>query len=349
MESQRQRPTVQQVADLAGVSTATVSNALNGTGRLSEATRERVIAAARELSYLPYAAARAHARGGTGVIGLTLATHGDLPVPYTEIPYYAHLVLAAIKAAHEQGYLLLVLPATLTSWAWLTTPLDGVIHTDPRTDDPVDAILAQRGIPIVYAGRPPLPRRTDAWVDSAYDEALVELLDHLRATGRRRIAVVLPDHDDAYPAVIRDAYLSWCAGADQDPLVATFTPMLDLGDEAPMLRSLLSGAQRPDAVVGVYDYSGTLLLDLASELGLSVPDDLAIACFSDDPDYAHLDPAVTTVSLSPAALGAETVSLLVALLNGRRGLRRQRLIPSRLHLRQSTEATSRRRAQHAVD
>lgn len=338
MESQRQRPTVQQVADLAGVSTATVSNALNGTGRLSEATRQRVIAAARELSYLPYAAARAHARGGTGVIGLTLATHGDLPVPYTEIPYYAQLVLAAIKAAHEQGYLLLVLPATLTSWAWLTTPLDGVIHTDPRADDPVDAVLAQRGIPIVYAGRPPLPRRTDAWVDSTYDEALVALLDHLRSTGRRRVAVVLPNHDDAYASVIRAAYLAWCAGVGQDPLVATFTPMLDLGDEAPMLRSLLSGPDRPDAVIGVYDYSGTLLLDLANELALAVPDDLAVACFSDDPDYAHLDPAVTTVSLSPTTLGAETVSLLVALLNGRRGLQRQRLIPSTLQLRRSTEA-----------
>jgi DNA-binding LacI/PurR family transcriptional regulator len=337
MES-RQRPTVQQVADRAGVSTATVSNALNGTGRLSEATRQRVIAAARELSYLPYAAARAHARGGTGVLGLTLATHGDLPVPYTEIPYYAQLVLAAIKAAHEQGYLLMVLPATLTSWAWLTTPLDGVIHTDPRADDPVDAVLAQREIPIVYGGRPPHPRRTAAWVDSTYDVTLVELLEHLRSSGRSRVAVVVPDHDDAYASVVRDAYRSWCEGSGQEPLVATFTPTLELDDERPMLRRLLSGPDRPDAVIGVYDYSGTLLLELAAELGLSVPGDLAIACFSDNPDYAHLDPPITTISLSPAALGAESVSLLVALLNGRRGLARQRLTPSTLHLRRSTEA-----------
>ena len=61
------RPTLEAVAARAGVSTATVSNALNGTGRLSEATRQRVPAAAGELGYAPSSTARAVARGGTGV------------------------------------------------------------------------------------------------------------------------------------------------------------------------------------------------------------------------------------------------------------------------------------------
>jgi DNA-binding LacI/PurR family transcriptional regulator len=76
-----------EVADAAGVSVATVSNALNGTGRMSAETRHRVMAAARELSYLPFTSAHAAARGGTGMLGLTLATYGDLPVPYFQVPY----------------------------------------------------------------------------------------------------------------------------------------------------------------------------------------------------------------------------------------------------------------------
>src|SRR6185312_9765822 len=113
------RPTLGAVATRAGVSTATVSNALNGTGRLSEATRQRVLAAARELGYAPASTARAVACGSTGVLGLTMTTYGELPVAYTEIPYYAELTLGAMAAAHERGYLLTVLPSSLAPWMWL--------------------------------------------------------------------------------------------------------------------------------------------------------------------------------------------------------------------------------------
>src|SRR5688500_634501 len=118
------RPTLEAVAARAGVSTATVSNALNGTGRLSEATRQRVIAAVRELGYAP---PRAVAGSSTGVLGLTMTTYGDLPVSYTEIPYYAQLALGAMAAAHERGYMLMVMPNSLSPWMWLNTPMDGVI------------------------------------------------------------------------------------------------------------------------------------------------------------------------------------------------------------------------------
>ena len=150
----RHRPTLTAVAAQAGVSTATVSNALNGTGRLSEATRQRVLDAARRLGYAPASTARAVARGSTGVLGLTMTTYGELPVAYTEIPYYAQLTLGAMAAAHERGYLLTVLPNSLSPWMWLNTPMDGVIHVAPRADDPVCSLLRERGIPMVSDGRP---------------------------------------------------------------------------------------------------------------------------------------------------------------------------------------------------
>ena len=128
----RVRPSMRQVADAAGVSMATASNALNGTGRLSDETRRRVLEAARELSYLPYSSARAAARGGFGLLGLSPATYGEAPVPYMQIPYYSQLALAAIEAANQRGYLLTVLPGSMSRWMWLTTPLDGVIHSAPR-------------------------------------------------------------------------------------------------------------------------------------------------------------------------------------------------------------------------
>jgi len=331
-----------QVAEAAGVSIATVSNALNGTGRMSEATRLRVLSSARELSYLPFSSTRAAARGGTGLLGFTLTTYGDVPVPYMQVPYYARLVLGATEAAHARGCLLVVMPSSTPAWMWLTTPLDGVIHTDPRRRDPVLEILKQRGIPLVTEGRPPAPRRGDAWVDSDVDAAVRELLDHLARAGARRIAVVLPRHDDAYPELVRNAYEEWCAEHGRPILVDSYGLPRVWTTETAAVRRLLRARPAPDAVFGVYTDSGRHILRGASDLGVHVPDQLLVAAISEDPAYADLQPAVTTVTLHPERLAAEAVDLLVSLVNGRRDILLERLVPHGLLARESTRPFPRR-------
>ena len=95
------------------------------------------------------------------MLGLTLTTYGDLPVPYIQVPYYARLVLAATEAAHQRGYLLVVLPASVPAWMWLTTPLDGVIHTDPTRHDPLTPTPGDTTPPVITLIEPtnavPLP------------------------------------------------------------------------------------------------------------------------------------------------------------------------------------------------
>lgn len=326
-----------EVAEVAGVSVATVSNALNGNGRMSEETRRRVMAAARDLAYLPFTSARAAARGGTGMLGLTLTTYGDLPVPYIQVPYYARLVLGATEAAHQRGYLLVVLPASVPAWMWLTTPLDGVIHTEPTRNDPVLDILRQRGIPIVTEGRPPSPHHGDAWVDNDIGAAVRDLLDHLTRSGARRIGVVLPRHDDAYPELVRRTYQLWCEEHEQPPLIESFPLSRDPSKaETAATRRLLKAGKEADAVFGVYSSSGRHILDAARDLQLSVPADLLVAAISEDPAYAELVPPVTTVTLHPERLAAEAVDLLLALLSGRTDVSRERLLSHDLVVREST-------------
>lgn len=346
MESSRawRRPTLGAVAARAGVSTATVSNALNGTGRLSETTRQRVLAAARELGCAPASTARALARGGTGVLGLTMTTYGDLPVPYTEIPYYAQLALGAMAAAHERGYMLMVMPSSLSPWMWLSTPMDGVIHVSPRAEDPVRSLLRERGIPMVSDGRPPRPRWGDAWVDSDHEAGLRLLLDHLTESGARRIGLSQPLYDDEYPQVIARAYASWCAERDMPALVEEYVSLPDyFAAERDAVGRLLNRDPRPDAVIGVYSDSGHNILAAARHHGLRVPRDLLVACISEDPDYATTTPPVTTVSLRPDRVSDEAVDLLIALINARGGVDRHRLVQPVLVPRRSTRRTVRRR------
>ncbi|HST82203.1 MAG TPA: LacI family DNA-binding transcriptional regulator [Kineosporiaceae bacterium] len=333
-----QRPTLGAVAARAEVSTATVSNALNGTGRLSETTRQRVLAAARELGYTPASTARALARGSTGVLGLTMTTYGEIPVPYTEIPYYAQLALSAIAAAHERGFLLMVMPSSLSPWMWLNTPMDGVLHVEPRANDPVRSLLQQRGIPLVCIGRPPQPRRCDAWVDTDYDADLHLLLDHLTGAGARRIGLSLPQHDDEYPHLIERAYASWCAEHDLPAMVEEYASMPDyFTAEQEAVGRLLNHDPRPDAVIGVYSDSGYNILAAAQRHGLRVPQDLLVACISEDSDYATTNPPVTTLSLRPDQQSNEAVDLLIAVINARSGVERRRLVQPVLTPRRSTQ------------
>ncbi|GAB3008297.1 LacI family DNA-binding transcriptional regulator [Streptomyces pseudoechinosporeus] len=337
------RPTLSAVAARAGVSTATVSNALNGTGRLSEATRQRVLAAAREVGHAPASAARALARGSTGVLGLTMTTYGDLPVSYMEIPYYAQLTLGAMAAAHERGYMLMVMPSSLSPWMWLNTPMDGVIHVGPRTDDPVRSILRERGIPMVTDGRPPQPHWRDAWVDTDHEAGLRLLLDHLTEAGARRIALSQPLHDDEYPHLIGRAYASWCAEHDMPALVEEYASLPDyFTAERDAVSRLLDRDPRPDAVIGIYSDSGHNILAAARHHGLRVPQDLLVACISEDPDYATTAPPVTTLSLRPDRVSDEAVDLLIALINARSGVDRHRLVQPVLAPRRSTRRPVRR-------
>jgi DNA-binding LacI/PurR family transcriptional regulator len=332
-----QRPTLGDVAARAEVSSATVSNALNGTGRLSETTRQRVLAAARELGYTPASTARALARGSTGVLGLTMTTYGDIPVPYTEIPFYAQLALSAIAAAHERGYLLMVMPNSLSPWMWLNTPMDGVIHVDPCADDPVRSLLGERGIPLICAGRPPKSQWCDAWVDTDHDAVLHLLLDHLTQAGARRIGLSLPVHDDLYPDLIERAYTAWCTERGLPTLVEQYAAMPDyFTTEREAVGRLLELDPPPDAIIGVYSDSGFNILAAAEKHGLRVPQDLLVACVSEDPDYATTTPPVTTLSLRPDQMGGEAVDLLIALINARSGVDRRRLVQPILTPRRST-------------
>ncbi|MFI2433080.1 LacI family DNA-binding transcriptional regulator [Streptomyces sp. NPDC018693] len=336
------RPTLGAVAARAGVSTATVSNALNGTGRLSEATRQRVLAAARDLGYAPIGTARALARGATGVLGLTMTTYGDLPVPYTEIPYYAQLTLGAMAAAHERGYLLMVMPSSMQPWMWLNTPMDGVIHVGPRADDPVRAVLRERGIPMISEGRPPRPHWYDAWVDADHEAGLRLLLDHLAERGARRIGLSQPLHDDAYPRLIAHAYRAWCDEHGRPALTEEYASTPDyFAAEQDAVGRLLAREPRPDAVVGVYSDSGHTILAAARHHGLRVPRDLLVACVSEDPDYERTSPPVTTLSLRPDQVGAEAVDLLIAVINARSGVDRRRLVRPVLLPRRSTRRPAR--------
>ncbi|EPH39740.1 LacI family DNA-binding transcriptional regulator [Streptomyces aurantiacus] len=313
-------PTLADIARAAEVSTATVSHALNGTGRLSDATRRRVRATATALGY---GAPRRGSR--TRTLGIAVTTFPG-PWNYTEIAYFARAVTAATAAAHAHGYALTTLPADrVADAAWHTLAVDGMLIVDSPPGDPMVRALRARDIPLVFDGVPGDVRASDHWIDNDHTATTREVLDHLTAAGARRIALQSGSGAESYARTVTAAYEEWCA---EHAVAARAVPFDAADPEGRAFDDLLTGTgrdtgtgtgtrtDRADAVYAAYDPGGRQLLAAARRHGLRVPEDLLLVCASEDPGYAETEPPVTTVSLNPERTARAAVDRLVALVEG---------------------------------
>ncbi|MET9463663.1 LacI family DNA-binding transcriptional regulator [Streptomyces sp. NPDC006544] len=330
-------PTLADVARAAEVSTATVSHALNGTGRLGESTRRRVREVAGVLGY--------GARRGpnTRSIGIAVTTYAGFAWDFAEIAYYSRLLVAATSAAHAHGYALTTLPADRgADPLWHTLAVDGMLLLDSPADDPVLRALRARGLPVVFDGPPVDPRPGDVWVDNDHTAAAREVLDHLEASGARRIALHAAFGRESYTEAVTTAYEHWCAERGRAPLVIPFDPD-DAAGRA--FDSAFAGPERPDAVYCVYDPGGRQVLAAAARHGIRIPgvrggpgeDGLLVVCASEDPSYAENEPSVTTVTFHPERIARAAVSSLVKLIESGHAESPGRLtVPTALRVRTSS-------------
>ncbi|WP_240979756.1 LacI family DNA-binding transcriptional regulator [Streptomyces sp. HNM0574] len=331
------RAGIRDVAAAAGVSITTVSDALNGKGRLPDATRRHVREVADRLGYRPSAAARTLRTGKSGLIGLTVTTYGEEPFTFTEFAYFAEMARAATSAALARGYALVILPATSRHDVWSNVALDGTVVIDPSDQDPVVTDLVRSGLPVVSDGRPSGSLPVTAWVDNDHEEAVRNLLDHLAESGARRIGLLTGTSTDTYTRLSTTAYLNWCEDVGQDPVYETY-PAHDPCSGAIAADRLLARPDRPDAVYGLFDPNGTDLLAAARRYGLRVPEDLLLVCCSESTVYATTEPPITTLSLKPGRIGNTVVQLLIDAIEGiDSGRPVQQVMPTDLLVRASSQ------------
>ncbi|MEU8759244.1 LacI family DNA-binding transcriptional regulator [Streptomyces sp. NPDC048659] len=318
----------------AGLSKTTVSAALNGTGRLSPAVRERARETARRMGYRPNATARQLRAGRARLIGYVVGEFAGAPWTYLDSPYFAQLTSATAAAALRHGYALVMLPAGTLQREWADLPLEAVIVADPVEDDPlVEDFLAAR-IP-VFSDASVADRPGAYWVDVDTEAAVRDSLDHLRERGSRRTALVLPDSTTRFHREVHAAYRAWCARHGAEELV-TLVPLPGNGPVVRAVEEALGAEPRPDGLFVVAEASPPLVLDAARRLGLAVPGELRVVCVSEDGSAAHADPPVTTLSLRPAEVAEAGVGLLVSALEGGGSTPPGVLLSARLRVRAST-------------
>ena len=312
MPGKRRKPTIRDVASLAGVSYQTVSFVVNGTGVISNDTRQRVLDAVKQLNYVPNATARSLASGRTRVIALL--------IPDTQNPHFWHLVQGVQEVASARGYSLLLATSDLDPErersalsALARQQLDGLILMPlfPESEKEEIGVLMRQGKPIsglLGAEYPQIDRVT--W---RYELATRMLMDHLLSLGHRRIGVIrgVPRPDAAATRVRSYYHCLQEAGIPvDDRLVAQCGPLLQDGDRA--ADRLLALRPRPTAIVGINDLMAFAAQQASLRHGLRVPQDVSIAGFDDIDMAAFLAPPLTTVRLRGLETGQQLAQLLFA-------------------------------------
>jgi DNA-binding LacI/PurR family transcriptional regulator len=326
------RPTLDTVAQAAGVSRMTVSNAYNRPDQLSAATREHVLQVAATLGYPgPDPAGRSLRRRRVDTIGVLLTER--LPTAFTD-PGLVSLMrgLSTELGAAGQAALLVPAEADLDGSLVRNALVDGFVLCSMGPDDPSVAAVVGRRLPVVTVGSPRLPGVPHIAIDNRAGGALAGR--HLAELGHRRLGVVtLPGREETSPDDLarpvrwgaRDRLAGFTAAAVAAGVAETDIAVADArantvagGREA--VRALLDvpARRRPTAVFGVTDVLALGVVDGARDSGLRVPTDLSVVGFDDIPEAARAEPALTTVAQSLAGQGQAAAHAVLELVAGRR-------------------------------
>jgi DNA-binding LacI/PurR family transcriptional regulator len=323
------------VAAAAGVSQTTVSLVLNGrSGHVSEATRDKVLAAAAALGYHVNTPARQLASGMTSTIGLVVR---QTPEQIAGDAFLAATLHGLAAVARDAGYRVVVepLPPGEGTYEALLRGqhVDGLVISGPRADDEELSRLVADGFPIVIHGsRPDLDAIS---VDVDNEAGARTAVNHLLSLGHRRVACVVFELSYVAAQERLAGYRSAmrAAGVEPDPRLIVETGYR-AGDTRMAVAELLS---REDftAVFAAADMTAAGVLGALRAARRRVPEDVSLVGFDDIPLAQHLDPPLTTIRVPAVQVGQAVGRALLDRLAGRDGPRRT-LLPVELMVRASS-------------
>jgi DNA-binding LacI/PurR family transcriptional regulator len=305
----KKNATIDEVAALAGVSRAQTARALRDDPCVRPETRERVRAAATQLSYRTNVAARALSEAHSRTVGLLI---GEPFNPY-------HLMLGqAIDSALAAIGLDAIVSLRSTTDAATATEVDrlasfrarGLILIDtPR--EPVEVRKAAAHLPCVYLGSM-VDHPGIAVVDTDNANGIRLAVHHLIALGHRDI-VHIGGRDEGHTRERADAYTACMRAAGLTPRAWYGRNDIDTGRRG--VDALLGQTPRPTAIVAANDVIAIGAIDRLHGLGLQVPHDMSVTGFDDIPAAGSETFSLTTVRQDTAALAAAAVAALQRLLD----------------------------------
>jgi len=329
------------VARAAAVSRQTVSNVLNGSGRVGDAARARVLDAVATLGYQPHHGARSMRSRRTMQFAYVLPRVQLFPGNYIMQQFLQSLAAASAR----RGYSMVIVvpdgdPRDDIRRLIASRSVDAFLLSELQPDDPRVMLLAEAGMPFACFGRtgPALPQH---WVDIDNRGAVATAVEHVLARGFRRIAFLgyrSANHWDT------ERTAGFQAGLASHGISAGQELLVDDASARTKIRSLLTASRpdlRPDAIVTGSDRLAGVVYSVAAELRLRIGQDLAVTGFDGSAAGALMHPRLTSVAIPVDDVAGRVVARALKQVDHGPDDKAGEVVPTKLRIGESTEGFGR--------
>src|SRR5690606_25500749 len=307
------------IAKVLGISPATVSRALNNNLRISEATRQRVKAMAKEMGYRHNSMASSLRNRRSNIIGLI--------VPRISMYFHSFFITSLQRQLQAAGYNLMIcqsndsvgLEKELANTLYSARVDALVVSLALYTEDTAhfEGFL-QQGIPLVFYDRVPTAATTPAYIVKG-DDYRGGLLagNHLLQAGCQRIAYI---SGPLSCSIYRERTQGFTDALAKEgislPEEWTFHQELTAENAWNSLRRIFDHVAQPDGLFAANDTTAIAAVEFARERGIGIPDELKIIGYSNDPRAAIITPPITSIEQYPSAMADKVAQTLIGALQG---------------------------------
>jgi DNA-binding LacI/PurR family transcriptional regulator len=330
---------ITRLAQELGLSTGTVSRALNHKPGVHKQTRRLVLEAAQRLGYQPNQAARTLASGRTGAIGFMFEVYPEVAVIGDSFFLGVIGGVQSVLASHGLDLLVLPCPGRQPRLAYLDRLVarglvDGMILSNTDRVDPHIDLLQTAGLPFVTLGRSE-SHKEFSWVDLDFEHVAETSIERLVSGGHRRIAVTVPFGELNHGYVFLEAYQHALArrGIAFDPDLV-FRTGLGVEDGYLVVDELLDRPEPATAILLIYETAAVGVYRRLAERGLRPGSDLAVIGLRDEAVIRYMTPSLTCFELSLFDTGATlAAAMLDQLAPEANGVRQLTQVKMPMHIR----------------
>ena len=336
MPVNKRRTSLKDLARELGVSIATVSRALRNSPEIGHEMQEKVKDLAKRMNYRPNPFAQSLRKEAPRVIGVV--------VPNMVTHYYAAVLDGIEEEARKAGYSVISANTHEDSAIevqaidnFINLHVEGIIAclSQNTTDYSHFEEIADMGIPLVFFGRTCLAEKFSSVMANG-DEAAQQATQHLIDTGSRRIAFVAgPNHLDmvrrrkhGYLEALRENHIP----IDRE-LVAC--EKIDFQWALEAVTRLLQRENRPDAILAFNDIISFAAFAAIKQLGLRIPEDVALIGFTDDPHAGYVTPRLSAIEDQSLLMGQTACKLLLKNIAGDTKIYKK-IVPQQVVIRETS-------------
>ena len=335
-EKKQHRTSLKDLAKELNVSIATVSRALRSSSEIGEEMQQRVKALAKKMNYRPNPFAQSLRKEAPKIIGVV--------VPNLVTHYYAAVLDGIEDEARKAGYSIISAnshercedEANVID-NFISLHVEGIIAclSQTTTDYSHFEEISEMGIPLVFFGRTCLSDRFSS-VTANGDEAAQMATQHLIDTGSRRIAFIGgPNHLDmvqrrkhGYLEALRESHIP----IDRELVVCNkIDYQVALGETIKLLQS----PDRPDAILAFNDIITFAAFTAIKQLGLRIPEDVALIGFTDDAHAAYVTPRLSAIEDQSHLMGVTACQMLLGHIQGDTKVYKK-IVPQQLVIRDTS-------------